>query len=130
MCNHSIAQRRAKMTAKIESERGMRAYAHALSHGMGKAVVVVIGDKDVTKFRYYRSRPHRELMRVLNEVTNVVVIGEYHTSKKAHCCAERKPNGGDAWNEAGPKDIVRHLCYVRNCVACTVVPHHVACQSR
>ena len=112
MCNNSIAQCRAKMTAKAERERCMRAYANALSHGMGKAVVVVIGDKDVTRFRYYRSRPHEEFMRVLNEVTNVVVIGEFHTSKKAHCCAERKPNGGHAWNEAGPKDIVRHLCYV------------------
>ena len=80
MYNQSIAQRRAKMTAKIERERGFRAYAHALSHGMGKAVVVVIGDKDVTKFRY-RSRPHREFMRVLNEVTNGG-IGEYHTQRK------------------------------------------------
>ena len=129
LCNHTIAQRRAKMTARIERERAMRAFAHALSLGMGKKVVVVVGDKDVTTFKYYRPRPHREFLRVLAEVTNLIIIGEYFTSKKAHCCAQRKPDGGDAWNEAGPKDIVRHLCYLRSCIACIVVLHHAACQS-
>ena len=107
--NHIRAQRRARMTARIERERAMRAYANALSFGMGKQVVVVLGDKDVTKFRYYRPRPHREFVRVLSEVTNLVIVGEYHTSKKAACCAQRKLDGGDAWNKAGRGKIVRHL---------------------
>ena len=106
------------MTARIERERGMRAFAQALSLGMGKEVVVVLGDKDVTKFRYYRQRPHMEFLRVLAEVTNLIVVGEYYTSKKAHCCVQRKPDGGHAWNDAGPGDIVRHLCYLRSCIDC------------
>ena len=108
-CYHIRAQRRARMTARIERERAMRAYANALCFGMGKKVVVVLGDKDVTKHRYYRPRPHREFVRVLSDVTNVIIVGEYYTSKKAGCCAQRKLDGGDAWNKPGPGDIVRHL---------------------
>ena len=96
----------------------MRAFAQALSLGMGKDVVVVLGDKDVTKSRYYRQRPHMEFLRVLAEVTNLIMVGEYFTSKKAHCCVQRKPDGGHAWNDAGPGDIVRHLCYLRSCIDC------------
>ena len=87
----------------------MRAFAQALSLGMGKEVVVVLGDKDVTKFRYYRQRPHMEFLRVLAEVTNLIVVGEYFTSKKAHCCVQRKPDGGQV-------KIVRRQAV---CVRCT-----------
>ena len=97
----------------------MRRFAEAISFGFGKRGVVVIGNKDVTKFRYYRPRPHRAFLKVLSMITNVVVIGEYYTSKKCSFCASRKgDNGGDAWLESGPRGEVRFLVTTHECILC------------
>ena len=80
----------------------MRELARALSMGLGKDVVVVLGDKDVTKSRFYRPRPHRLLLRELARQTNLVIVGEYFSSQKCAFCGRHKANGGDAWIGEGP----------------------------
>ena len=95
-------QRRARQTARIESERAMRQFCHSLSMGLGKDAVVVLGDKDVTKSRFYRPRPHKRLLRELARHSNLVIVGEYYSSKKCAWCARQKTNSGDAWIGDGP----------------------------
>ena len=95
-------QRRARQTARIEKERAMRALARALSMGLGKGTVVVLGDTDVTKSRFYRPRPHRLLLRELARQTNLVIVGEYFSSQKCAFCGRHKANSGDAWIGKGP----------------------------
>ena len=100
----------------------MRRFAEAVSFGFGKRGVVVIGNKDVTKFRYYRPRPHHAFLKVLSMVTNVVVIGEYYTSKKCSFCAASKGgDGGNAWLESGPRGEVRFLVITHEFILC---PRH------
>ena len=107
-------QRRARQTARIEKERAMRALARALSMGLGKGTVVVLGDTDVTKSRFYRPRPHRLLLRELARQTNLVIVGEYFSSQKCAFCGRRKECGGDAWIGEGPGG----KRGVRTCVHC------------
>ena len=95
-------QRRARQTARIEKERAMRALARALSMGLGKKTVVVLGDTNVTKSRFYRPRPHKLLLRELARQTNLVIVGEYFSSQKCAFCGRRKECGGDAWIGEGP----------------------------
>ena len=95
-------QRRARQTARIEKERAMRAFGRALSMGLGKNTVVVLGDTNVTKSRFYRPRPHKLLLRELARQTNLVIVGEYYSSQKCAFCGRRKECGGDAWIGEGP----------------------------
>ena len=95
-------QRRARQTARIENERAMRQFCRSLSMGLGKDAVVVLGDKDVTKSRFYRPRPHRRLLRELSRHSNLVIVGEYYSSQKCAFCGRHKANSGDAWIGDGP----------------------------
>ena len=96
------AQRRARQTARIENERAMRQFCRSLSMGLGKDAVVVLGDKDVTKSRFYRPRPHKRLLRELSHHSNLVIVGEYYSSQKCAFCGRQKANSGDAWIGEGP----------------------------
>ena len=91
-------------------EQAFQGLANALCMGLGKDAVVVLGDKNVTGGRWYRRLPHKKLMDVLARTTNVVVVGEYYSSKKCCWCSRLKESiRGNAWVGEGSRKKVSAL---------------------
>ena len=100
------------IVAKRQMLRGQafQGLANALCMGLGKDAVVVAGDRNVTGGRWYRRLPHKKLMDVLARTTNVVVVGEYYSSKKCCWCSRLKESiRGNAWVGEGSRKKVSAL---------------------
>ena len=106
----TTTQRRARQRAEMRREQAFQGLANALCMGLGKDAVVVVGDKNVTGGRWYRRLPHKKLMKVLARTTNVVVVGEYFSSKKCCWCSRLKDGiRGNAWVGEGSRKKVSAL---------------------
>ena len=100
----------------MRREQAFQGLANALCMGLGKDAVVVLGDKNVTGGRWYRPLPHKKLLNVLARTTNVVVVGEYYSSKKCCWCSRLKESiRGNAWVGEGSRKkvsaLVVHSCW-------------------
>ena len=89
------------MEAKIRRIQALTALCRTLTAGLGKQACVVLGSANVTRGTWYRPVPHRKLVAMLRQSSNVVLVNEYHTSRICGMCGFRG-DGHGSWLKPGP----------------------------